>query len=164
MPVDCPLIFRRKHHGIEIKLNKESEEVLLKKFKVTLTGHYQKTISVYAETPEQVKEKTETILFDTDLIDFSDEDFIGGEAAITVDREDDLEESVEWSYVKKKYKLNMPFLGWLTLPKLLLFPLTLHNTPPHIDQAKDIHNDCGSALYYKMFRYIQIPTYMHAGS
>ena len=69
-----------------------------------------------------------------------------------------------WSYVKKKYKLNMPFLGWLTLPKLLLFPLTLHNTPPHIDQAKDIHNDCGSALYYKMFRYIQIPTYMHAGS
>ena len=69
-----------------------------------------------------------------------------------------------WSYVKKKYKLNMPFLGWLTLPKLLLFPLMLHNTPPHIDQAKDIHNDCGSALYYKMFRYIQIPTYMHAGS
>lgn len=72
MPVDCPLIFRRKHHGIEIKLNKESEENSLKKFKVTLTGHYQKTISVYAETPEQVKEKTETILFDTDLIDFSD--------------------------------------------------------------------------------------------
>ncbi len=58
----------------------------------------------------------------------------------------------------------MPFLGWLTLPELLLFPLTLHNTLPHIDQAKDIHNDCGSALYYKMFRYIQIPTYMHAGS
>ena len=49
----------------------------MKKFKVTLTGHYQKTISVYAETPEQAKEKTETILFDTDLIDFSDEDFIG---------------------------------------------------------------------------------------
>lgn len=95
MHVDCPLIFSREHHSIQIKLNKESEENSLKKFKVTLTGHYQKTISVYAETPEQVKEKTETILFDTDLIDFSDEDFIGGEAAITVDREDGLEESVE---------------------------------------------------------------------
>lgn len=95
MPVDCPLIFVKKHHGIEIKLNKESEENSLKKFKVTLTGHYQKTISVYAETPEQVKEKTETILFDTDLIDFSDEDFIGGEAVVTVNREDGLEESVE---------------------------------------------------------------------
>ena len=54
MPVDCPLIFRRKHHGIEIKLKKESEENPLKKFKVTLTGHYQKTISVYAETPEHI--------------------------------------------------------------------------------------------------------------
>ena len=95
MPVDCPLIFVKTHHGIQIKMNKESEEILLKKFKVTLTGHYQKTISVYAETPEQVKEKTETILFDTDLIDFSDEDFIGGEAVVTVDREDSLEESVE---------------------------------------------------------------------
>src|SRR5699024_2243722 len=67
----------------------------LKKFEVTLTGHYQKTISVYAETPEQAKEKTETILFDTDLIDFSDEDFIGGEAAISVGCEDGLEELVE---------------------------------------------------------------------
>ena len=26
MPVDCPLIITRKHHGIEIKLKKESEE------------------------------------------------------------------------------------------------------------------------------------------
>ena len=69
-----------------------------------------------------------------------------------------------WSYVKKKYKLNMPFLSWLTLPKLLLFRLTLHNTPPHIELAKDIHNDCGSALYYKMFLYIRIPVYMHAGN
>ena len=70
----------------------------------------------------------------------------------------------DWSYVKKKYKLNMPFLSWLTLPKLLLFRLTLHNTPPHIELAKDIHNDCGSALYYKMFLYIRIPVYMHAGN
>ena len=68
MPVDCPLIFVKKHHGIEIKLNKESEENSLKKFKVTLPGHYQKTISVYAESPEQVKEKTETILFETTMI------------------------------------------------------------------------------------------------
>ena len=95
MSVDCPLIFVKKHNGIQINKNKESEESLLKKFKVTLTGHYQKTISVYAETPEQAKEKTETILFDTDLIDFSDEDFIGGEAAISVGCEDGLEELVE---------------------------------------------------------------------
>ena len=74
------------------------------------------------------------------------------------------EKVMDWFYVKKKYKLNMPFFSWLTQPKLLLFRLTLHNTSPHIELAKDIHNDCGSALYYKMFRYIQIPTYMHAGS
>ena len=61
MPVDCPLIFSRKYHSIQIKLNKESEENSLKKFKVTLTGHYQKTISVYAETPEQVKDRNHPV-------------------------------------------------------------------------------------------------------
>ena len=48
-----------------------------------LTGHYEKTISVYADSPEQAAEKLKTILFDTDLIDFSDEDFVCGEADIT---------------------------------------------------------------------------------
>ena len=45
----------------------------MKKYDVTLTGHYEKTISVYADSTEQAAEKVKTILFDTDLIEFSDE-------------------------------------------------------------------------------------------
>ena len=48
----------------------------MKKYAVTLTGHYEKTISVYADTPEQAAEKVKIILFDTDLISFSEEDFV----------------------------------------------------------------------------------------
>lgn len=55
----------------------------MKQYDVTLTGHYEKTISVYADSPEQAAEKLKIILFDTDLIDFSDEDFVCGEADIT---------------------------------------------------------------------------------
>lgn len=55
----------------------------LKKYDVTLTAHYRKTVSVYAESPEQAKEKTKIILFDTDLINFTDDDFVCGEADIT---------------------------------------------------------------------------------
>jgi hypothetical protein len=54
----------------------------LKQYEVTLTGHYEKTISIYADSPEQAAEKLKIILFDTDLIDFSDEDFVCGEADI----------------------------------------------------------------------------------
>ena len=32
------------------------------------------------------------------------------------------------------------------------------------DLAKDIHNGCVSSLCYKMFLYIRIPAYMHAGN
>lgn len=42
-----------------------------------------KTISVYADSPEEAKKKTEIVLFDTDLIGFSDDDFVCGEADIT---------------------------------------------------------------------------------
>lgn len=55
----------------------------MKKYDVTLTAHYQKTVSVYAESSEQAKEKTKIILFDTDLINFTDDDFVCGEADIT---------------------------------------------------------------------------------
>ena len=55
----------------------------MKKYDVTLRGHYEKTISVYADSPEEAKKKTEIVLFDTDLIDFSDDDFVCGEANIT---------------------------------------------------------------------------------
>ena len=60
----------------------------MKQYEVTLTGHYEKTISVYADSPEQAAEKLRIILFDTDLIDFSDEDFVCGEADITEADED----------------------------------------------------------------------------
>lgn len=66
----------------------------MKKYDVTLTGHYEKTISVYAESPEEAKEKTKIILFDTDLIQFSDEDFVCGEADITEENEGDFEDNV----------------------------------------------------------------------
>lgn len=65
----------------------------MKKYDVTLTGHYEKTISVYAESPEEAKEKTKIILFDTDLIQFSDEDFVCGEADITEENEGDFEDN-----------------------------------------------------------------------
>ena len=55
----------------------------MKKYDVTLRGHYEKTISVYSDSPEEAKKKTEIVLFDTDLIDFSDDDFVCGEANIT---------------------------------------------------------------------------------
>lgn len=65
----------------------------MKKYDVTLTAHYEKTISVYADTPKQAKEKTETVLFDTDLIDFSDDDFVCGEATIN-DSDEENDESL----------------------------------------------------------------------
>ncbi len=54
----------------------------MNKYNVTLTAHYEKTVSVFADSPEQAQEKMKIILFDTDLIDFTDEDFVCGEAFI----------------------------------------------------------------------------------
>ena len=54
----------------------------MKKYEVTLTAHYEKTISVYAESPEEAREKLKTVLFDTDLVKFSEADFVCGEADI----------------------------------------------------------------------------------
>ncbi len=67
----------------------------MKKYAVVLRGHYEKTISVYADSPEEAKKKTETVLFDTDLIDFSDDDFVCGEADITECSEDGCEENAD---------------------------------------------------------------------
>ena len=67
----------------------------MKKYDVTLTAHYEKTISVCAESAEQAKAKTEIILFDTDLINFTDEDFICGEAKINESCEDGAEDTDE---------------------------------------------------------------------
>ena len=52
---------------------------------------HRKTVSVCAESPEQAKEKTKIILFDTDLINFTDADFVCGEADITEQSEDGLD-------------------------------------------------------------------------
>ena len=68
---------------------------LLKKYDVTLTAHYRKTVCVYAESPEQAKEKTKIILFDTDLINFTDDGFVCGEADITEHSEDGLDDTDE---------------------------------------------------------------------
>ncbi|MGO5050954.1 hypothetical protein ACTQ6A_00305 [Lachnospiraceae bacterium LCP25S3_G4] len=57
----------------------------MNKYNVTLTAHYEKTVSVFADSPEQAQEKMKIILFDTDLIDFTDEDFVCGEAFIAKD-------------------------------------------------------------------------------
>ena len=67
----------------------------MKKYAVVLRGHYEKTIFVYADSPEEAKKKTEIVLFDTDLIDFSDEDFVCGEADITESLEDGCEENAD---------------------------------------------------------------------
>ena len=67
----------------------------MKKYDVTLTAHYQKTISVCAESAEQAKAKTEIILFDTDLINFTDDNFVCGEADITGQSEDSLDSVCE---------------------------------------------------------------------
>lgn len=63
----------------------------MNEYKITLTAHYEKTVSVFADSPEQAQEKMKTVLFDTDLINFTDDDFICGEAVITDDNEDDCE-------------------------------------------------------------------------
>lgn len=67
----------------------------MKNYDVTITAHYEKTVSVCADSPEQAAEKVKIILFDTDLIDFSDEDFVCGEAKINESCEDGAEDSDE---------------------------------------------------------------------
>ena len=58
-----------------------------------------------------------------------------------------------WSYVKKKYKLRMTFFHLASIlsrqvfaPALIVYSCIVF----HTHQAKDIHNDYESLLYYKM--------------
>ena len=55
----------------------------MNKYNVKLTAHCEKTFAVHAENAEQAAEKVSTILFDTDLITFSEDDFVTGEVDIT---------------------------------------------------------------------------------
>ena len=64
----------------------------MKNYEVTLVAHYAKTVSIHADSPEQAAEKLKTILFDTDLVRFSDGDFVCGEADIKDEEEDGCEE------------------------------------------------------------------------
>ena len=59
---------------------------------MTLVAHYAKTVSIHADSPEQAAEKLKIILFDTDLVQFSDKDFVCGEADIKDESEDGGEE------------------------------------------------------------------------
>lgn len=67
----------------------------MNQYEVTLTGNYEKTISVRAKSPVHAREKIETILFDTNLINFTDDDFVCGEASIANPNEDECEENGE---------------------------------------------------------------------
>ena len=64
----------------------------MKNYEVTLVAHYAKTVSIHADSPEQAAEKLKTVLFDTDLVRFSDGDFVCGEADIKDENEDGCEE------------------------------------------------------------------------
>ena len=81
----------------------------MKKYDVTLTAHYEKTISVCAESAEQAKAKTEIILFDTDLINFTDEDFICGEAKINESCEDGAEDTDEEEANEDEFCSDCPY-------------------------------------------------------
>ena len=74
-------------------MTKKERNLPLKQYDVTLTGHFEKTVSIYADSPEQAAEKLKIILFDTDLIQFSDKDFVCGEADIKDENEDGGEEN-----------------------------------------------------------------------
>ena len=61
--------------------------------------------------------------------------------------------NLKWSYVKKKYKLRMTFFHLASIlsrqvfaPALIVYSCIVF----HTHQAKDIHNDYESLLYYKM--------------
>lgn len=61
----------------------EREENPLKEYKVKLNIHYEKPLTIYADNSEQAAEKLRNILFDSNAIQFSEEDFACGEAVIT---------------------------------------------------------------------------------
>lgn len=69
-----------------------------------------------------------------------------------------------WSYVKKKYKLNVtnfPFFVIVNSLSLLgPFP-SFSDIVPHIHLETNIHNDYEYGLYYRMFQYIQKLVYKH---
>ena len=47
MPVDCLLKTQPQNFILTVKIKSESEENAMNKYDVTLTAHYEKTVSVY---------------------------------------------------------------------------------------------------------------------
>ena len=45
----------------------------MKNYDVTLTAHYEKTVSVCADSPEQAAEKVKIILFEADIAEHSED-------------------------------------------------------------------------------------------
>lgn len=82
-----------KEPEIKEELTKKERDLPLKQYEITLTGHFEKTVSIYADSPEQAAEKLRIILFDTDLIKFSNEDFVCGEADIKDENKGGCEEN-----------------------------------------------------------------------
>lgn len=64
-------------------MKRKARKLLLKEYKAKLNAHYGKTISIYADDPEQAAEKLKTVLFDTDAVQFLEEDFVHRKADIT---------------------------------------------------------------------------------
>lgn len=82
-----------KEPEIKEELTKKERDLPLKQYDVTLTVHFEKTVSIYADSPEQAAEKLKIILFDTDLITFSNEDFVCGEVDIKDENKGGCEEN-----------------------------------------------------------------------
>ena len=55
----------------------------MKIYDVNVTGKYKKSMVVLAENAEEAKEKVSMILFETDLLEFDDEDFFRGDVDIS---------------------------------------------------------------------------------
>lgn len=75
----------------------------------------------------------------------------------------DVIEMEDWSYVKKKYKLNMnSILIFLIMPLQFRVSSILSSNFSHVCSAIRNYNDYEPLPCYKMSRYIQIQAYMHA--
>ena len=61
MPVDCIAVFPQKDTETNQNLMLKARNEPLKKYDVTLTAHYRKTVCVYAESPEQDVYKRQAI-------------------------------------------------------------------------------------------------------
>lgn len=67
----------------------------MNEYKISVSAHFEKTISVVAANPNEALDKIETALFDTDLVDFSEDDLVLTEAVVTNPYDEDYEDKDE---------------------------------------------------------------------